>query len=81
MLDDETWLTPEQALRHGFVDEIMFDDRAQQGASLAKGGALSQQTNWQVAARLKLTALRNKNDLEIRKAQLNLLKLKGEVVS
>jgi ATP-dependent Clp protease, protease subunit len=81
MLDDETWLTPEQALLHGFVDEILFDDQAHPGASPAKGGAPSQQTNWQVAARLKLTALKNKNDLEIRKAQFNLLKLKGEVVS
>lgn len=24
MMDHETWLTPEQALEHGFIDEIMF---------------------------------------------------------
>jgi ATP-dependent Clp protease, protease subunit len=26
MLNDETWLTPEQALQHGFVDGIMFGE-------------------------------------------------------
>lgn len=27
MMDKETWLTPQQALKHKFIDEIMFNDR------------------------------------------------------
>lgn len=27
MMDEETWLTPDEALQHGFVDEIMAKDR------------------------------------------------------
>lgn len=28
MMDAETWLTPQQALQHGFIDEIMFESQA-----------------------------------------------------
>ncbi|MCY9205220.1 hypothetical protein [Bacillus atrophaeus] len=35
MLDDDTWLTPEQVIRYGFVDEILFNDQTQIGLGLA----------------------------------------------
>lgn len=49
MLDDETWLTPEQALRHGFVDEILFDDQAQPEANSAGRSVASYQAKKMVA--------------------------------
>lgn len=58
MLDDETWLTPKQALRHGFVDEILFDDQAQPRLSLA---GRSKEASYQVkkmAAQLNLMKLK-----------------------
>lgn len=58
MLDDETWLTPEQALRHGFVDEILFDDQTQPGLSLAGRSKIASQQTKKVAAQLNLMKLK-----------------------
>lgn len=33
MMDKETWMTAQEALEHGFVDEIMFDEQKQLAAS------------------------------------------------
>lgn len=58
MLDNETWLTPEQALRHGFVDEILFDDQAQQGASLAGRDQFASHQTKKMVAQLNLMKLK-----------------------
>lgn len=58
ILDDETLLTPEQALRHGFVDEILFDDEAQQGLSLAGRSKIASQQTKKMAAQLNLMKLK-----------------------
>lgn len=58
MLDDETWLTPEQALRHGFVDEILFDDGAQPDLSIASRGQATSYKAKKMAAQLNLMKLK-----------------------
>lgn len=58
MLDEETWLTPEQALRHGFVDEILFDDQAQPGLSLAGRNQGASHQTIKMAAQLNLLKLK-----------------------
>jgi ATP-dependent Clp protease, protease subunit len=80
MLDEETWLTPEQALLHGFVDQILFDNQAQSASlSLAnRQAAASQQTKnrlGKAVAKLRLLSLKN-NEMDAATAHLNLLKLK-----
>ena len=58
MLDDETWLTPEQALLHGFVDEILFDDKAQPGLSPARRSKIASLQTRKMAAQLNLMKLK-----------------------
>lgn len=58
MLDDETWLTPEQALRHGFIDEILFDDQVQPGANLAGGSQVGSYQTRKMAAQLNFMKLK-----------------------
>jgi ATP-dependent Clp protease, protease subunit len=58
MLDDETWLTPEQALRHGFVDEILFEDKAKPELSLAGRSKITSQQTKKMAAQLNLMKLK-----------------------
>lgn len=58
MLDAETWLTPEAALLHGFVDEILFDDRSQQGLSFDGRSKLATYQTRKMAAQLKLMKLK-----------------------
>lgn len=43
MMDKETWLTPQQALEHRFVDEIMFEQEYKFVASVDQSGLLPQQ--------------------------------------
>ncbi|WP_334313199.1 head maturation protease, ClpP-related [Terrihalobacillus insolitus] len=43
MMDDETWLTPQQALEKNFVDEIMFEQDQQFVASVDHSGVLPKQ--------------------------------------
>lgn len=58
MFDAETWLTPEQALRHGFVDEILFDDQEQSGAIGARRSQVASYQTKKVAAQLNLMKLK-----------------------
>jgi ATP-dependent Clp protease, protease subunit len=43
MMDDETWLTAQQALEHKLIDEVMFQDEVQLVASAENGGLLPKQ--------------------------------------
>ncbi|WOD63883.1 Clp protease ClpP [Niallia taxi] len=58
MLDDETWLTPEVALRHGFVDEILFDDQAQPRTRIAGRSQVASHQTKKMAAQLNLMKLK-----------------------
>lgn len=77
MMDEETWLTAQKAKEYGFVDEIMFDEEKRLAASLRTG------SNFMLPPKVinKMRDFLKKHDendeLEICKARLNLLKLKG----
>lgn len=43
MMDEEKWLTPQEALEKGFVDEIMFTDSIKLTNSIDKSGLLPRQ--------------------------------------
>ncbi|MCR8978651.1 head maturation protease, ClpP-related [Brevibacillus laterosporus] len=58
MLDDETWLTPEQALRHGFVDVILFDDKVQSESIGARRSQIASHQTKKMAAQLNLMKLK-----------------------
>ncbi|MGE6379557.1 head maturation protease, ClpP-related [Peribacillus muralis] len=43
MMDKETWLTPQQALQHHLIDEIMFEGQGVEMVASADGGMIPQQ--------------------------------------
>ncbi|MFS0766046.1 head maturation protease, ClpP-related [Peribacillus phoenicis] len=43
MMDKETWLTPQQALQHHLIDEIMFEGQGVEFVASADGGMIPQQ--------------------------------------
>jgi len=43
MMDAETWLTPQQALEHNLIDEIMFDNQIVQAVASADSGMIPKQ--------------------------------------
>lgn len=85
MMDHETWITAEQAVAHGLVDEVMTFDTNDSGASIMVAGELFElPTDSQMeAARLavaKTLADEDKAaDDEVKQARLraNFLRLKG----
>lgn len=86
MMDAETWFTPQQALEHKLIDEIMFNDNIQMVASY-NSGMLPQQVIDKVRNELKTNpaepgaeAHKVKTDIFMQQkveAQLKFLKLKG----
>lgn len=82
MMDKETWLTPQQALEHGLIDEVMFENQAPQlVASAAFAGMLPPQVIEKVR-NMKLEpkpeeSPKQDNQSAILMAKLQLLKLKG----
>ncbi|QKE75735.1 Clp protease ClpP [Arthrobacter citreus] len=82
MMDKETWLTPQQALENGFIDEIMFSSEVKIVANY-DSGMLPQS----VIDKIKNEMMKNPTNLQNDKsdifmqqkvsAQLNLLKLHG----
>lgn len=64
MMDYETWFTPEEALEHGFVDEILKKDDSQDFRLVAAAEYLIPQ------------AVIDKLQVELEQEKLNLLKLK-----
>ncbi|MFP5114829.1 head maturation protease, ClpP-related [Bacillaceae bacterium C204] len=85
MLDDETWLTPEQALLHRFIDGILFEDNTMQRSNLktfpsakstTTGKAAATSSN-KIAAQSQLSKLQQ---YQMEYEKLELLKLKGMVL-
>jgi ATP-dependent Clp endopeptidase proteolytic subunit ClpP len=95
LMDNETWLTPQQALEKGFVDEIMFND-----GKIRLTASIKQSTMLPINVINKMRSLKAKGLLNLKDNQdpndnppdsqqekeadilltkLNLLKLKGEV--
>ena len=82
MMNEETWLTPQQALDSKFVDEIMFTDGTKMVASV-NNGMLPQEVINKMREKLKNEFPQEKpqepneepqinNDLELEKAKLKL---------
>ncbi|MGG3448639.1 head maturation protease, ClpP-related [Domibacillus aminovorans] len=42
MMDDETWLTPQQALEHNLIDEVMFGNESPQIVASVESGMIPQ---------------------------------------
>lgn len=74
LMNAETWLTPQQALEMGFVDEIMFTNTSPVRLAASASGLLPQEVINKVR-----DALQNRAHFDLQKTQLiqNQLKLKG----
>jgi ATP-dependent Clp protease, protease subunit len=85
MMDDETWFTPQQALEHNLIDEIMFENSVQLVAS-HNSGILPKEVIEKLRNELKNPAHsseppENKSDIFMQqKAKLQLLNLRGKLV-
>lgn len=77
LMDKETWFTPQQALEHNLIDEIMFENEVQIAASFGSGLLPKEIVNKIRSEILKAEPTTNKSDFLT--AKLNLLKLKGDV--
>lgn len=75
MMDRESWLTAKEAVELGLVDEIAEPKNLQLVA--AQSGILPREIIDKLKSELKGSI--DKSALEIEKAKLNLLKLKGEI--
>lgn len=84
LMDDETWLTAQQAKEKGFADEIMFDTSNQLVASLNQSQMLPHAVIEKIRNTIKnplssQEAKENTADIFIQqKTRFNLLKLKGD---
>jgi ATP-dependent Clp protease protease subunit len=81
LMDNETWMTAQKAKELGFIDEIMFDEGQQLVASYGYSGLLPPEVINKMRNMLKNPNDKNNSDFLMQKikAQLNLLKLKGEI--
>lgn len=82
LMDNETWMTAQKAKEHGFIDEIMFED-LQLAASTSYSGLLPPEVINKIRNTIKSPNVDENNNsdflIQQSKAQLNLLKLKGEM--
>lgn len=77
MMDKETWLTPNQALEKGFIDEIMFNNDLKLTASINTNTLPENVINTIRNMKDKFNPVDNKPDILMQqKAKLNLLKLR-----
>ena len=81
LMDNETWMTAQKAKELGFIDEIMFDEGQQLVASYGYSGLLPPEVINKMRNIIKNPNDENNSDFLMQKikAQLNLLKLKGEM--
>lgn len=80
LMDNETWLSAQQAKEYGFVDEVMFDSGNKLAASVNAGSNFMLPQNVidkirNYAKELKEQDEEENNDLDLYKARLNYLKL------
>lgn len=83
LMDNETWMTAQKAKELGFIDEIMFDEEQKLVASYGYSGLLPPEVINKIRNMVKSPSdsIENRTDIFMQKikAQLNLLKLKGEI--
>lgn len=80
MMNETTWLTPQQALEKGLIDEIMFDDQSKLAASVDISQMLPQEVINKLRNEFKNNSLKdymvkNKNGLSDKKEEEKLLTL------
>ena len=82
LMDNETWMTAQKAKELGFIDEVMFED-IQLAASTSYSGLLPPEVINKIRNTIKSPNVDENNNsdflIQQSKAQLNLLKLKGEM--
>lgn len=78
LMDKETWFTPQQALEHNLIDEIMFENQVQVAANLG-GGLLPQEVINTIKSKIIKQEKPTENKSDFLMAKLKLLKLKGDV--
>lgn len=81
MMDKETWLTAQQAVKEGFADEILFDEQKQLAASADRAGLLPPEVINRVRMLLAKEQDSKAKEQDKHKpllaAKLKLIKLKG----
>lgn len=82
LMDNETWMTAQKAKELGFIDEIMFDEEQQLIANYGYSGLLPPEVINKMRNMIKNPNDKNNSDIFMQKikSQLNLLKLKGEMI-
>lgn len=78
LMDETTYFNAQEALKHKFVDEIMFNESKQIAASMG-GFLLPQEVVNKMRNHLKASPQGKKNEKELIQARLNFLKLRGEI--
>nr|WP_260288459.1 head maturation protease, ClpP-related [Peribacillus sp. BBB004] len=59
MMDNETWLTPQQAMEHHLIDEIMFEDQGVQIVASNDGGMIPPQVIDRMRKELQTSGIQN----------------------
>lgn len=84
MMNKETWLTSQQALELGFVDEVMFENDTKLVASFDRSAMLPLEVINKIRNQIKnpsTSKKENKTDIFMeQKAKLNLLSLRGKQI-
>lgn len=81
LMDQETWLSAEDAVKNKFVDEVMFDTSNQSIKGFYNSfSGISYEAIEKIKSQIKKPDIENNdNTVFLLQAKLNLLKLKGEI--
>ena len=66
MMEHETWLTAEQAKEHGLVDEIIFEDAAEEAMPMVASSGLFQLPTMEQMERVRAMMVKSDNNKENR---------------
>jgi ATP-dependent Clp protease, protease subunit len=82
LMDAETWFTPQQALEHKLIDEIMFNNEIKVAASFSNGllpQEVIEKVRNQIFKEKNPVNSKQENEADFFNAKLNLLKMRREV--
>ena len=83
LMDKETWMSAEDAVKNKFVDEVMFDPKQQVQGLYNSFNGIPHETIEKIRNLVKNPSVVNNNEsdflMQKMQAKLNLLKLKGEM--
>jgi ATP-dependent Clp protease, protease subunit len=82
LMDAETWFTPQQALDHKLIDEIMFNNELKVAASFSNGllpQEVIEKVRNQIFKEKNPVNSKQENEADFFNAKLNLLKMRREV--